>query len=910
MRGRDLSLFSRPGSEVFAVPIKEITMSNQAEFHQHHTSFFMRKTSRLFLALAIITLLGTVFFSVSSAHKKSGGRQTGSLPSNERTSTVSTVNLGKPSASSLRFSERIGTPKSFSLLLPQAPPSPDTVETFDVNCTTPKTAFLMGETVCAKISGGPPLSLYPRKIAWVDNFNNIQKKVDITSDPQTDSFTLPVAGPTPLVDYRGEWRVNSISAARSSVRASGFFSVSNPVLPAADLSIYNSNNTDGSITAGSNIEYVLWISNKGPDAASNVQVTDATPANTTFLSGQQDSGPTFNCTFPAANSTGGTTTCTLASLASGANARITLVYNVTSGTAANTTIADTAHIASGTADPHDDSNTPPPSDPNADPSNNTATSRTTVVSGAAGATCTLQCPDNITASADTTENGQRGAHVTYDAPVASGSCGAVTSTPASGTFFPVGTTVVNATSATGDGSCSFTVTVQEAGAPTITCPPGKTASANSNCQATVDPGQPTTTGDNVTVTSSRSDGNPLTDPCPEEQTTITWTPTNSAGSASCQQMITVADDTAPSVTCPADVTRNNDAGQCSATVDPGTATATDNCGVASINGTRSDGQPLDAPYPVGTTTITWTATDRSDNTASCTQTVTVNDSEKPTVSCPAPTSASADANCQAAVPDATSGATASDNCGTVTLTQSPAAGSMVGQGTTTITVTATDGAGNTSTCTTTFTVNDNTPPTVSCPAPTSASADANCQAPVPDVASAATASDNCSAPGSITKTQSPAAGTMVGYGPHTITVTATDAAGNSSTCTSTFTVNDTTPPTISCPAPSSASADANCQAPVPDVRSGATTSDNCGSATVTQSPAPGTMVGQGPQTITVTATAGSGNSSSCTTTFTVNDTTPPAITCPANIATSTEPGTCAAHVIPGAATATDNCGAA
>jgi hypothetical protein len=44
-------------------------------------------------------------------------------------------------------------------------------------------------------------------------------------------------------------------------------------------------------------------------------------------------------------------------------------------------------------------------------------------------------------------------------------------------------------------------------------------------------------------------------------------------------------------------------------------------------------------------------------------------------------------------------------------------------------------------------------------------------------------------------TQSPAAGTLVGVGPHPITVTVTDAAGNSSSCQSTFTVNPAPPPT-------------------------------------------------------------------------------------------------------------------
>src|SRR5439155_1243661 len=103
---------------------------------------------------------------------------------------------------------------------------------------------------------------------------------------------------------------------------------------------------------------------------------------------------------------------------------------------------------------------------------------------------------------------------------------------------------------------------------------------------------------------------------------------------------------------------------------------------------------------------------------------------------------------------------------------------MVGLGPHTITVTATDAAGNSARCTTSFTVTDSTPPTVTCPAATSASAGANCQAAVPNVLSGVTVSDNCTSAGSITLSQSPAAGTMVGLGPHTITVTATDAAGN------------------------------------------------------------------------------------------------------------------------------------
>src|SRR5438094_4577245 len=161
------------------------------------------------------------------------------------------------------------------------------------------------------------------------------------------------------------------------------------------------------------------------------------------------------------------------------------------------------------------------------------------------------------------------------------------------------------------------------------------------------------------------------------------------------------------------------------------------------------------------------------------------------------------------------------------LNQSPAGGTLVGPGPHTITVTATDEAGNIATCTTTFTVSDTTAPVVTCAANLSASSDANCQALVPDVLAGVSVSDNCSATNAINLNQSPAADTLVGPRPHTLTVTATDQAGNIGTCTTTFTVSDTTAPALICAANLSATSDANCQAAVPDVLAGVSVSDKC-----------------------------------------------------------------------------------
>src|SRR5204863_114007 len=119
-----------------------------------------------------------------------------------------------------------------------------------------------------------------------------------------------------------------------------------------------------------------------------------------------------------------------------------------------------------------------------------------------------------------------------------------------------------------------------------------------------------------------------------------------------------------------------------------------------------------------------------------------------------------------------------------------------GLGTHRIAVMVKDAAGNQTSCTTSFTVVDTTAPTVVCPAPVAASPSAEFQAAVPNFLANLSASDNCTPASALTKVQNPAAGTLVGVGTHLITVTVTDAAGNQASCTTSFTVADTTAPVI------------------------------------------------------------------------------------------------------------------
>ena len=114
-------------------------------------------------------------------------------------------------------------------------------------------------------------------------------------------------------------------------------------------------------------------------------------------------------------------------------------------------------------------------------------------------------------------------------------------------------------------------------------------------------------------------------------TTVTYTLTEGAGQT-CSFTVTVADRQAPSVVCPLNITVNTSSGQCSAVIPEtqlGIATATDNC-----DGNRVvtlTGVPTGNLYPVGITNVTYSATDESGNSATCSQTITVVDNEPPVI---------------------------------------------------------------------------------------------------------------------------------------------------------------------------------------------------------------------------------------------------------------------------------------
>ena len=137
---------------------------------------------------------------------------------------------------------------------------------------------------------------------------------------------------------------------------------------AADLSV-TKQTARLSVFPGGRLSYVVVVTNPGPDAASDVVLTDVLPANLRFVALLAPAG--WTVTTPPLDSSG-TVTASTSSLAAGASAGFTLNVDATADAAG--TITNTATIAAATPDPQ--------------ASNNASTSSVVVVTTATPASVT------------------------------------------------------------------------------------------------------------------------------------------------------------------------------------------------------------------------------------------------------------------------------------------------------------------------------------------------------------------------------------------------------------------------------------------------------------------------------------------------------------------------------------------
>nr|XP_006817910.1 PREDICTED: uncharacterized protein LOC100373477 [Saccoglossus kowalevskii] len=326
------------------------------------------------------------------------------------------------------------------------------------------------------------------------------------------------------------------------------------------------------------------------------------------------------------------------------------------------------------------------------------------------------------------------------------------------------------------------------------------------------------------------------------------------------------DTTEPVITnCPPDVYANTDFMMNTGVVSWSEPTATDDSGVTpSLTADWSSG----SLFPIGVTTVTYTATDASSNTALCTFVVTVTDIEVPFVACP-------DNIEPPLVTDAStafvswSPPTATDNSLAV-LTESTNYATPSGWfpiGTTTVYYNFTDPSDNTASCAFQITVIDLQRPKITyCPSDiVGQTGDSSIEVSwtVP------TATDNSGEVPAITSNHDPPYDCPLGV--TNVEYIFSDGSGNTIACSFTVTVDDIGPPTVT-----------NCPDDITEATSSSKTiavtwsepsaTDNSGiPVTVERTNIPGDAFPVGMTTVTYTFTDASSNFAKCNFVVTVED---------------------------------------
>jgi gliding motility-associated-like protein len=353
---------------------------------------------------------------------------------------------------------------------------------------------------------------------------------------------------------------------------------------------------------------------------------------------------------------------------------------------------------------------------------------------------------------------------------------------------------------------------------------------------------------------------------------------------------TTVDITNPVITCGSTgEIVDSDPGNCTYSVIGSSwdASASDNCLVSTVEfeltgATSGTGTTLAGiVFNLGTTTVTWTATDNSGNTDICSYEIIVIDSESPAfTSCVGSDQiVSSDVGfCSYTQVGNIWDANATDNCTVSTITYA-LSGATTGSGstldgvtfnlgTTNVIWTVIDGSGNTQTCIFNVIVEDNELPSfTSC---LGSNQNVNADVGTCDYTHAgtvwdATVSDNCSISsftynltGATIGNGTSLDGVVFNLGTTTVTWSATDDSGNSSTCIYDIIVADSELPQISCVG--------NIESCDPIVSfPAAIASDNCGLAGIAQTAGltSGSSFNIGTTTITYEAIDASGNANTC-----------------------------------------------
>ena len=506
--------------------------------------------------------------------------------------------------------------------------------------------------------------------------------------------------------------------------------------------------------------------------------------------------------------------------------------------------------------------------------------------------------------------GSCGAVATWGAHTTSDNCAVTTdiSTASSGDFFELGTTTVTMTLTDENNQQTiheFTITVTDTEPPVITdMPASMTQSAELGlCSASMT-WTPPNTSDNCPGAALSSTHQPG-DSFPVGDTTVTYTSDDANGLSTSSSFVITINDTENPIfdSAPANIQLNTDPGSCDAITTWAEPEVSDNCGsVPLLGGTHLSG----SAFPLGETTVTYTAEDQHGNSSQHSFTVTISDNEPPTLSnMPLSFTVTNDANeCGATVTWQEPGS--ADNCSIAGTDTDVLNGSFLPVGDTLVTYATTDLSGNLTTAAFTVTVLDSQAPSFkTAPASTTTTTDSGlCGATV--MWDTPSIFENCT---DYTLGTTHNSGDFFQKGTTDVTMTASDSHGNSTTHSFQVTVNDAETPTISgTPASMSMSSDqGSCGAVVSWTPP--TSADNCPGDVLTSSHLPGDFFGIGSTTVSFSVTDASGNSHGTSFTVDVADNELPTFSgAPISQSLSTDPGSCGAIATWAPHTSDDNCG--
>jgi microsomal dipeptidase-like Zn-dependent dipeptidase len=219
--------------------------------------------------------------------------------------------------------------------------------------------------------------------------------------------------------------------------------------------------------------------------------------------------------------------------------------------------------------------------------------------------------------------------VDFGPEAAGDECGSVSSacSPDSSTSFAVGTRSITCTAADEAGNeaeCQFELVVEDTTPPSSVTPPADLPGVE--CTSPLGASSPL----GIATASDLCDPDPTLfnnapSVFPLGTTNVLWTARDGSGNeGSASQSVTVVDTTPPSITAPGDVVAECE-GPGGTSVALGTPVASDICSTVTLSNDEPES------FPLGSTNVTWTATDAEGNSAAAIQTVRVEDTTPPDV---------------------------------------------------------------------------------------------------------------------------------------------------------------------------------------------------------------------------------------------------------------------------------------